>query len=137
MQGRVRIVEPGAFTKVSALGVEEQRVWVVIDLMSPHEQWAALGDGFRVDASIAVAELDDALLVPVGALLRRDKGWSVFVVQNGRALERPIEIAGRAARLPRSPRASRPAIRSSTFLRARSARAQPSGRTSAVDHRPL
>ncbi len=72
---------------------------MVIDLMSPHEQWAALGDGFRVDASIAVAELDDALLVPVGALLRRDKGWSVFVVQNGRALERPIEIAGRAARV--------------------------------------
>ncbi len=97
LQGRVRLVEPGAFTKISALGVEEQRVWVVIDLVSPREQWASLGDGFRVDASIVTDEKDDALVVPSGALIHRGSGWAVFVVRNGRAHERPVEIAGRGA----------------------------------------
>ena len=97
LQGRVRLVEPGAFTKISALGVEEQRVWVVIDLVSPYDQRATLGDGFRVDASIVTDEKDDALLVPTGALIHRDAGWAVFVVRNGRAHERPVEIAGRSA----------------------------------------
>lgn len=98
LQGRVRLVEPGAFTKVSALGVEEQRVWVVIDLTSPYERWAALGDGFRVDARITVEVVEDALLVPVSALFRRAPGWAVFVVQDGIARERQIEIARRSAR---------------------------------------
>ena len=98
LQGRVRLVEPGAFTKVSALGVEEQRVWVVIDLTSPHERWAALGDGFRVDARITVEVVEDALLVPVSALFRRGPGWAVFVVQDGIARERQIEITRRSAR---------------------------------------
>jgi HlyD family secretion protein len=97
LQGRVRLVEPGAFTKISALGVEEQRVWVIIDLVSPREQWSTLGDGFRVDASIVSDEKDDALLVPAGALMHRDSGWAVFVVRDGRVHERPIEIAGRGA----------------------------------------
>jgi HlyD family secretion protein len=97
LQGRVRLVEPGAFTKISALGVEEQRVWVVIDLVSPREQWATVGDGFRVDASIVTDEMDDALLVPAGALMHRDGGWAVFVVRDGRVHERPIKIAGRGA----------------------------------------
>jgi len=64
LEGRVRLVEPAAFTKVSALGVEEQRVWVVIDLVSPHDPWATLVDGFRVDAAIVIEEIDDALLAP-------------------------------------------------------------------------
>ena len=98
LQGRVRLVEPGAFTKVSALGVEEQRVWIVIDLTSPYESWAALGDGFRVDARITVEVVEDALLVPVSALFRRGPGWAVFVVQDGIARERQIEIARRSAR---------------------------------------
>ncbi|MCA3349684.1 MAG: HlyD family efflux transporter periplasmic adaptor subunit [Roseomonas sp.] len=98
LQGRVRLVEPGAFTKVSALGVEEQRVWVVIDLTSPYERWAALGDGFRVDARITVEVVEDALLVPVSALFRRAPGWAVFVVQDGIARERQIEIVRRSAR---------------------------------------
>jgi HlyD family secretion protein len=98
LQGLVRLVEPGAFTKVSALGVEEQRVWVVIDLTSPYERWAALGDGFRVDARITVEVVEDALLVPVSALFRRAPGWAVFVVQDGIARERQIEIARRSAR---------------------------------------
>jgi HlyD family secretion protein len=99
LDGRVRLVEPGAFTKVSALGVEEQRVWVVIDLVSPHDRWATLGDGFRVDAVIVTEEIDDALLVPQSALFRRDGGWAVFVVRDGVARERAVEIAHRSARV--------------------------------------
>ncbi|MBR0660644.1 efflux RND transporter periplasmic adaptor subunit [Neoroseomonas oryzicola] len=98
LQGRVRRVEPGAFTRVSALGVEEQRVWVVIDLVGPREGSAALGDGFRVDARITVEEIEDAVLVPVSALFRRGGGWAVFVVQDGAARERRVDIASRAAR---------------------------------------
>lgn len=98
LQGRVRRVEPGAFTRVSALGVEEQRVWVVIDLVSPREDWAALGDGFRVDAWITVEAVEDALLVPVSSLFRRGSGWAVFVVKDGVAHERQVEVARRAAR---------------------------------------
>ncbi len=98
LQGRVRLVEPGAFTRVSALGVEEQRVWVVIDLLGPREAWAALGDGFRVDTRITVEAIEDAVLVPVGALFRRGGGWAVFVVRDGVARERQVEVARRAAR---------------------------------------
>lgn len=98
LRGRVRLVEPGAFTRVSALGVEEQRVWVVIDLIGPPERRAALGDGFRVDARITVEAIDDAVLVPVSALFRRGAGWAVFVVKDGIARERRVEVARRAAR---------------------------------------
>ncbi len=68
LEGRVRTVEPAAFTKVSALGVEEQRVRVLIDLTSPREQWQALGDGFRVSVSIVTLVQPDALVVPVSAV---------------------------------------------------------------------
>ncbi|WP_137180744.1 efflux RND transporter periplasmic adaptor subunit [Roseomonas sp. AR75] len=98
LEGRVRRVEPGAFTRVSALGVEEQRVWVVVDLISPRERWGALGDGFRVDARITVEAIEDAVLVPVSALFRRGAGWAVFVVQGGTARERRVEVVRRAAR---------------------------------------
>jgi HlyD family secretion protein len=98
LQGRVRRVEPGAFTRVSALGVEEQRVWVVIDLVGPRQGWAGLGDGFRADVRITVEAIEEALLVPVSALFRRGGGWAVFVVQDGAARERPVEVARRAAR---------------------------------------
>lgn len=81
-----------------ALGVEEQRVWVVIDLVGPREGWAALGDGFRVDARITVETIDNAVLVPVSALFRRGGGWAVFVVQDGAARERRVEVTRRAAR---------------------------------------
>ncbi|PWS35881.1 efflux transporter periplasmic adaptor subunit [Falsiroseomonas bella] len=98
LEGRVRLVEPGAFTRVSALGVEEQRVWVVIDLTGPPESWAALGDGFRVDARMTVEAVEGAVLVPVSALFRRGAGWAVFVVQDGVAHERQVALARRAAR---------------------------------------
>jgi HlyD family secretion protein len=97
LMGRVRRVEPSAFTKISALGVEEQRVNVVIDITSPPEQWRAVGDGYRVDARIVVYRQDDALRVPVAALFRDEQRWAVFVVENGIARKRSVDIARRGA----------------------------------------
>lgn len=91
----VRTVEPAAFRKVSALGVEEQRVNVVADL---REVPPGLGDAYRVDASIVVAEAADALRVPVGALFRREGRWSAFVAKDGRLSARTLEIGLRGAR---------------------------------------
>ena len=73
--------------------------WVVIDLVSPRERWAGLGDGFRVDARITVGKIENAVLVPVSALFRHDGGWAVFVMQDGTARERRIELARRGAPL--------------------------------------
>jgi len=94
--GRVRLVEPAAFTKVSALGVEEQRVNVVADLVTPPEQRRNVGDKFRVDARIVVWEARDALKVPVGALFRQGDQWATFVVTDGRARLRLVK-AGRSS----------------------------------------
>ncbi len=93
--GRVRLVEPSAFTKVSALGVEEQRVNVVIDFAEPPSAWGNVGDGHRVDARIGVETRADALLVPNGALFRRGDGWAVFVVESGRARRATVELGPR------------------------------------------
>lgn len=101
LQGRVRLVEPGAFTRVSALGLEEQRVWVVIDLVEPRESWAALGDGFRVDALITVEVMDDAVILPVSAVFRSSAGWAVFIVRDGVARERALDILRRGGRSAR------------------------------------
>lgn len=81
----VRWVEPAAFTKISALGVEEQRVNVVADLVTPAEKRSSLGDNFRVEARIVIWEAADVLKVPGGALFRQDKEPAVFVMRNGRA----------------------------------------------------
>ncbi len=94
--GRVRLVEPAAFTKVSALGVEEQRVNVVADLVTPPEQRRNVGDNFRVEARIVVWEAPDALKVPVGALFRQGDQWAAFVVVDGRAQLRIVK-AGRSS----------------------------------------
>lgn len=93
LQATVRQVEPAAFTEVSALGVEEQRVNVIADLTDPA---AALGDGFRVDARIVVWQSDDVLTVPISALFRCDTDWCAFVKDNGRAQRRPITIGPRS-----------------------------------------
>jgi HlyD family secretion protein len=93
--GRVRLVEPAAFTKVSALGVEEQRVNVIADLLTPPAQRPGVGDGFRVEARIVIWETDRALKVPAGALFRQGGQWAVFVLANGRAQLRLIKV-GRA-----------------------------------------
>jgi HlyD family secretion protein len=95
LDGRVRMVEPQAFTKISALGVEEQRVNVVVDFTSPREERDALGDGYRVEADIVVWQSDNVLKVPVSALFRRGDQWVVFVAKNGRAQVREIELGER------------------------------------------
>jgi HlyD family secretion protein len=92
LEGVTRIVEPTGFTKFSALGVEEQRVRVIADLVSPPEAWQRLGDGYRVEARFVVWEREDALTVPSSALFRRDDGWAVFVVEDGRARFRSIRL---------------------------------------------
>lgn len=96
LRAQVRLVEPSAFTKVSALGVEEQRVNVVADLLTPPEQRRSLGDNFRVEARIMVWETNQALKVPSGALFRRGQQCAVFVVSDARAHLRPVTI-GRAS----------------------------------------
>ena len=97
LRGRVRRVEPSGFTKISALGVEEQRVNVVMDITDPPEVWAGLGDGFRVETRVVVWQSEDELKAPTGALFRRDEGWAVFAVDGGRAVLRSIEIGERNA----------------------------------------
>lgn len=96
LQGAVRLVEPYGFTKVSALGVEEQRVRVIVDFTSPREQWRRLGDGYRVEARFVVWEGAEVLQVPAGALFRHGDGWAVFVVDGGRARLRPVDVGQRA-----------------------------------------
>jgi HlyD family secretion protein len=95
LEGRVRLVEPSAFTKISALGVEEQRVNVTIDITSPPEQWQALGDAYRVDARIVVHRREQAVKVPVAALFRDGESWAVFLDAEGRAQKRRVEISRR------------------------------------------
>ena len=95
VEGRVRRVEPAAFTKVSALGIEEQRVNVLIDVTSPPEQWQAMGDGFRVVVRVITASVDPALLLPVGALFPHGQSMAVYVLDGKRARLQPVEIGGR------------------------------------------
>jgi HlyD family secretion protein len=83
--GQVRLVEPAAFTKISALGVEEQRVNVIADLVTPPDQRTTVGDNFRVEARIIIWEAPDALKVPAGALFRQGEQWATFKVADNRA----------------------------------------------------
>ncbi|HWP48443.1 MAG TPA: HlyD family efflux transporter periplasmic adaptor subunit [Candidatus Limnocylindrales bacterium] len=92
LQGVVRLVEPSAFTKISALGVEEQRVNVIIDFVDSPENRAALGDGYRVEAHIVIWEREDVLKVPVSALFRNGPDWATFLVVEGRAKLKPVKI---------------------------------------------
>ncbi len=95
LQGRVQRVEPVAFTKTSALGIEERRVHVVVDVDWPAEGF--WGEGFRVDAQIQLYAHDDALMIPTGALVRHGTGWQVFVVEGDRASARSVGIRDRQA----------------------------------------
>lgn len=97
LQGRVRLVEPAAFTKVSALGVEEQRVKVLVELTSPREQWKALGDGYRVAVRIVTRSEAKALTVPLAAVFPRSEGGgaAVFVLDAGRANLQPVQVLAR------------------------------------------
>lgn len=99
LSGRVRRVEPAAFTKVSTLGVEEQRVNVLVDLMSPAEKWAGLGDAYQVDARVSVFTQEDATIIPAGALFRQGENWTVYVVRDGRAEIRDVRLLRRSGSL--------------------------------------
>ncbi|MEW5976112.1 MAG: efflux RND transporter periplasmic adaptor subunit [Acidobacteriota bacterium] len=95
LEGKVRRVEPTAFTKISALGVEEQRVLVIVDFTSPSELWERLGDAYRVEASFILWEQPDVLQVPASALFRYQEGWAVFVAEAGVARRRVVEVGKR------------------------------------------
>lgn len=95
LAGRVRAVEPGAYTKVSALGVEEQRVDVVVDLLPNPTLAGRVGDRYRVEAEIQVARDDDAVQVPIAALFRDGQQWAVFRVEDGRAKLTPVTLGSR------------------------------------------
>ena len=92
LDGVVRRVEPFGFTKVSALGIEEQRVNVVIDITASRDQWQRLGHGYRVEPRIVLWESNDVLRVPLSALFRQGDKWAVFVARDGRAELREVEI---------------------------------------------
>ncbi len=94
LKARVRMVEPYGFTKVSALGIEEQRVNVIADFVDPPGN---LGDGYRVEARIVIWESPDVLIVPGSALFREGEHWSAFVVESGRAHRTSVEIGHRNA----------------------------------------
>jgi len=95
LEGKVRTVEPAGFTKVSALGVEEQRVLVIVDITSPPALWERLGDGYRLEASFLLWEGDDILQVPASALFRYEGGWAVFAAEGGRAKRRTVAVGRR------------------------------------------
>jgi HlyD family secretion protein len=92
LEARVRSVEPSGFTKVSALGVEEQRVRVLLDLSAAPAEWHALGDNFRVEVHVVAWQSDSVLRAPTAALFRRGDRWAAFVVDDGRARLRRLEV---------------------------------------------
>lgn len=92
LAARVRVVEPAAFTKVSALGVEEQRVNVILDFAEPLDRVQTLGDGFRVEATIVLQRVENAVKAPVGALFREGEGWATFVLEGSRARKRTVAV---------------------------------------------
>lgn len=95
LTARVRRIEPAAFTKVSALGVDEQRVNVLLDLDGAPADWAALGDGFAVEIEITSWSKPDVVQVPTSALFRAGDAWSVYAVEDGRARTRRVEVGHR------------------------------------------
>ncbi|KAA5804501.1 efflux RND transporter periplasmic adaptor subunit [Alkalicaulis satelles] len=102
LRAEVRRVEPFGARRISALGVEERRVNVILDILEPWEDWSALGHGYRVRAAVEVWRGEDVLTAPVAALFRHEGGWAVFAVENGRARLRRVETGpndGRTAHI--------------------------------------
>jgi HlyD family secretion protein len=95
LAGRVRLIEPSGFTHPSALGVDEQRVNVIVALTDPRERWASLGDGYRVEARLVLWQSADVLKVPLGAIFRHGDGLAVFRVEGGVARLTPVTIGHR------------------------------------------
>jgi len=95
LEGKVRYVEPAAFTKVSALGVEEQRVNVIADITSPQEVWKGLGDGFKVDVRVLVQVEEGAVMVPVSALFPVGARSGLFVLEAGHVRLQEVNVKAR------------------------------------------
>ncbi len=95
LEGIVRIVEPVGFTKVSALGVEEQRVLIISDFISPAVLWQRLGDGYRVEARFILWHEENVLQVPTSSLFRYHEGWAVFVIEGNHAKRREVKVGQR------------------------------------------
>jgi len=93
--GRVRVVEPSGFTKISALGVEEQRVRVIADITSPEEEWKRLGHGYRVEAVFILWQGEQVLQAPASALFRTGEQWNVYVIDGGFARRRAVQLGHR------------------------------------------
>lgn len=98
LRAHVRMIEPSAFTRLSALGVEEQRVNAIIDIDEPHSVWSSLGDGYRIEARMTVWQGKNVLQAPMSAAFRQGDGWAVFLVSDNRAKIAPVEIGHRNAR---------------------------------------
>jgi len=92
LTGQVRRVEPVGFTKISALGVEEQRVLIISDITSHPEEWQTLGDGYRVESRFILWEDQDVLQIPASALFRSNGQWTLFVMQDGKARRRTVKV---------------------------------------------
>jgi HlyD family secretion protein len=90
--GKVRRIEPYGFTKVSALGIEEQRVNIIIDFADEPTRWQALGHGYRVETRVVIWNAPDVLKVPLSALFRKGDDWAVFVQQDGQASLRRVDV---------------------------------------------
>lgn len=96
LRAHVRRVEPSGFTRVSALGVEEQRVLVVIDLDEPRDKWASLGDGYRVEVRIVIEDKHGVLRAPIGAVIRHGTGWAVYAIRAGHAKLVPVALGSKS-----------------------------------------
>ena len=92
LRGQVRLVEPNGFLKISALGVEEQRVNVVVDFVGSPEEWSTLGHGYRVEVAVVTWQESNVLQVPVAALFRNGENWAVYRIENDTARLTPVEI---------------------------------------------
>ncbi|WP_281555885.1 HlyD family efflux transporter periplasmic adaptor subunit [Thalassomonas sp. RHCl1] len=95
IRARVRLIEPSGFTKISALGVEEQRVNVILAFTDPAEKWQSLGDAFRVEAAIIIDKAENVISVPLSALFRQEEQWSVFKVEDGYVVLQQVEVGRR------------------------------------------
>jgi HlyD family secretion protein len=95
LQGRVRRVEPSGFTKISALGVEEQRVNAIIDFEGPDAERQGIGDGYRVEIRIVVDSRQNVVKVPTSSLIRAGEDWAVYVVDGERAARRVVRLGQR------------------------------------------
>ena len=98
IQARVRVIEPSGFTKISALGVEEQRVNVILSFTDPISKWKNLGDAFRVEAAIIIDSANDVITIPLSALFRQNEIWSVFKVVDGDAVLQSVSVGRRNER---------------------------------------